>query len=133
MTAADQVTTGGCLCGAVRYRVTAPLERLVACHCSMCRRASGHFIAGASAPREALTVEGEVAWYDSTPGKVRRGFCPVCGSNLFWESLDKPAIDIWAGTIDGATGLTLEAHIYVADKGDYYEIADGVPQYPIVP
>jgi hypothetical protein len=127
------MTEGGCLCGAVRYRVDAPLSRLVACHCSQCRRSSGHFLAGASAPREAVTVAGEVAWFESTPGKIRRGFCPVCGSSLFWDRMGGPVIDIWAGTIDGPTGLKLESHIFVADKGDYYEIADGLPQYPGTP
>ena len=124
------MTAGGCLCGAVRYRVDGPLGDLAACHCSQCRRSSGHFIAGVSAERASVTVAGEVAWYESTPGRVRRGFCPVCGSNLFWDRMGGPTLDIWAGTIDGATGLTLGAHIYVADKGDYYEIADGVPQFP---
>jgi hypothetical protein len=127
------MTEGGCLCGAVRYRVDAPLSRLVACHCSQCRRSSGHFQAGASAPRAAVTVEGEVAWFESTPGKIRRGFCPVCGSSLFWDRMGAPEIDIWAGTIDGPTGLRLQSHIFVADKGDYYEIADGLPQYPGTP
>jgi hypothetical protein len=124
------VKTGGCLCGAVRYRVEGDLRRLAACHCSQCRRSSGHFLAGATADRASLTVEGEVAWYESTPGKVRRGFCPTCGSSLFWERIGAPEVDIWAGTLDGPTGLVLRDHIYVADKGDYYAIADGLPQYP---
>jgi hypothetical protein len=124
------VTTGGCLCGAVRYRVDGPLGEAGACHCAECRRASGHFIAGVSVARDDLTVEGEVRWFASTPGVVRRGFCPACGSNLFWDRLAAPTIDIWCGTIDGASGTRLTGHIFVAEKGDYYEIADGLPQYP---
>jgi hypothetical protein len=122
--------TGGCLCGAVRYRVEGEMGGLAACHCIMCRRSSGHFVAGVTVNRDTLTVDGEVAWYESTPGEIRRGFCPVCGSNLFWERIGAPQLDVWAGTIDGATGLKLLDHIYVADKGDYYEIADGLPQHP---
>jgi hypothetical protein len=120
--------TGGCLCGAVRYRVDGPLVDVIACHCSQCRRSSGHFAAATAAPREAVTVTGEVAWYESTPGKIRRGFCPLCGSNLFWDRMADRKLDIWAGTLDAPTGLRLAGHIFVADKGDYYAIADGLPQ-----
>lgn len=120
------VRTGSCLCGAVRYRVTGPMRPVVACHCTQCRKTSGHHVAATSAAREAVEVSGEVAWYRSSE-VARRGFCPVCGSNLFW---DGPGVNlsIMAGTLDGATGLTLVGHIYCADKGDYYEIADGLPQ-----
>jgi hypothetical protein len=124
------VKSGGCLCGAVRYRVDGPFGAVAACHCSQCRRSSGHYAAGVTVERTALSVEGEVAWYESTPGRVRRGFCPTCGSSLFWDRIGAEGIDIWAGTLDGETGLRLEAHIFVADKGDYYDIADGLPQFP---
>ena len=68
-----------------------------------------------------------LTWFDSSP-TARRGFCRLCGSNLFWEGKDLPYISITAGSLDSPTGLKLDRHIYVADKGDYYEIADGVPQ-----
>jgi hypothetical protein len=122
--------TGGCLCGAVRYRIDGEARGLTACHCSMCRRWTGHGFASVTVARGALTVEGEVGWYESTPGEVRRGFCPVCGSSLFWDRIGAPETDVLAGTLDLPTGLRLQHHIYVADKGDYYEIADGLPQYP---
>jgi hypothetical protein len=122
--------SGGCLCGAVRYRVDGPLDAVVACHCGQCRRASGHHAAATGARRGDVTIEGEVAWYESTPGVIRRGFCPVCGSNLFWDRMASDRLDIWAGTLDGPTGLGLVRHIFVADKGDYYTIADGLPQHP---
>ena len=122
------MTTGGCLCGAVRYRVDGPLDPVVACHCTQCRRWTGHHAAATSARREDVAVTGTVAWYESTPGVIRRGFCPVCGSSLFWDRLSSARLDIWSGTIDGPTGLRLVGHIYVADKGDYYAIADGLPQ-----
>ncbi|WP_375262053.1 GFA family protein [Palleronia sp.] len=118
--------TGGCLCAEVSFRVTGPLAPVVACHCSQCRRASGHFIAGSSVARDALEVEGEVRWYQSSE-KARRGFCPICGSNLFWDG-GGDRLSIFAGSLDAPTGLSMAGHIFCADKGEYYEIADGLPQ-----
>ncbi|WP_413720891.1 GFA family protein [Silicimonas sp. MF1-12-2] len=117
---------GSCLCGAVTYHVTGPLRPVIACHCTQCRKTSGHHVAATSAPRETIEIAGEVRWYQSST-TARRGFCPVCGSNLFWDG-PGANLAIMAGTLDSPTGLTLKAHIFCADKGDYYEIADGLPQ-----
>ena len=72
--------TGSCLCGAIRFEVAGELAPPDACHCSLCRRQSGHYWASTDVPRAALTVRGEdkLSWYRSSD-KVRRGFCPVCG------------------------------------------------------
>ena len=120
------MTTGSCLCGAVTYRVSGPLRPVIGCHCAQCRKTSGHHVAATSALRESVEVTGEVRWFRSSD-TARRGFCPACGSNLFW---DGPGANmaIMAGTLDGPTGLRMAGHIYCADKGDYYEIADGLPQ-----
>jgi hypothetical protein len=121
--------TGGCLCGAVRYSVDGPLRQVVACHCSQCRRTSGHHAAATAARRASVLVEGSVAWYESRAG-ARRGFCPTYESNLFWAGPDTTRLSIHAGTLDAPTGLRLAGHIFAADKGDYYEIPDGLPQAP---
>lgn len=122
------MTRGSCLCGAVRFRVTAPLRPVVACHCQQCRKTSGHHVAATSAPREAFEVEGEVTWYRSSE-TARRGFCGTCGTQLFW---DGPGLNmsIFAGALDGATGLKVAGHIYTGDKGDYYQIDPNAPQAP---
>jgi hypothetical protein len=117
---------GGCACGAVTYRVNGPLRPVVACHCTQCRVSSGNYVTATSALRADIAVQGDVTWYESSPG-VRRGFCGVCGSNLFWDTETSPNMSIFAGTIRGKSGLTLIGHIFTADKGDYYEIADGLP------
>ena len=121
--------TGGCLCGAVRYEVRGPLRAIVACHCSQCRRQTGHFMASTSCRREdlALTREDGLRWYQSS-ASARRGFCGQCGSALFWEGKGSDRVSIAAGSLDGRTGLKIAQHIFVADKGDYYAIADGLPQ-----
>jgi hypothetical protein len=120
---------GSCLCGAVRFEVAGELNPPDACHCSQCRKQSGHFYAGTDVPRAAVTVEGaeNVTWYRSSE-KVRRGFCATCGSALFWDPIHRDWIGVSMGAFDGPTGTRLKMHIFVADKGDYYEIADGLPQ-----
>ena len=118
---------GSCLCGAVTYDVEGPVSGASACHCSQCRKQSGHVWASAVAPERAVAIEGKVRWYAATPA-AKRGFCPVCGSYLFWKAHDEDTMSFSLGSIDGATGLTLEKHIFTAWKGDYYDIADGVGQ-----
>ncbi len=121
--------TGGCLCGAVRYEVRGPLRAVVACHCSQCRRTSGHFGAFTSTHAEdlALIEEEGLRWYRSSE-TARRGFCGVCGSNLFWEPVSGGRVSICAGTLTLPTRLATAAHVFVEDAGDYYEIGDGLPQ-----
>lgn len=120
---------GACLCGAVRVSVAGDLPPPDACHCSQCRKQSGHIWASTDVPRAALTVEGEdrVAWFRSSE-RVRRGFCSTCGSTLFWDPIGRYRIAVSMGLFDAPTGTRLAEHIYVADKGDYYEIVDGLPQ-----
>jgi hypothetical protein len=120
---------GGCLCGRVRYEVTGPLRPVLACHCSQCRRQTGHFMAATAAARKhfAMTRRAGLKWYVSS-AEARRGFCGRCGSTLFWDGRDRDYIAIAAGTLDGKTGLKIARHIFTADKGDYYTIADGRPQ-----
>ena len=120
---------GSCLCGAVRFSVEGELHAPDACHCSQCRRWSGHFWASADVPRSAVTIEGEdnLRWYQSSE-KVRRGVCSTCGSALFWDVPGREKIAIAMGAFDKPTGTQLGIHIFVADKGDYYDIADGLPQ-----
>jgi len=132
---ADQLTQpaggrGSCLCGAVRYEVHGPLRPIVYCHCSMCRRTSGHFVAASACEREFLEVHSNDAlrWYQSSPA-ARRGFCQLCGSNLFWEAVGAATISLMAGSLTAPTGLSARAHIFTADAGDYYDILDGLQRH----
>lgn len=121
--------TGACLCGAVSFEVVGDLPAPDACHCSQCRRASGHFWASTDVAKSAVTIHGEdqVRWFQSSE-KVRRGFCGTCGSQLFWDPVHRSKIAIAMGAFDAPTGAQLGKHIFTADKGDYYAIADGLPQ-----
>lgn len=121
---------GGCLCGAVTYEVSGELRPVLACHCGQCRKTSGHYWAATQAPIEAVKIsdpEGKLTWFESSDW-ARRGFCAGCGSSLFWEMQSKGVMSIAAGSLDAPTGLSISAHIFVADKGDYYEIEAGPEQ-----
>lgn len=124
----DNRRTGSCLCGAVTFRVTGPMRPVVACHCGQCRKATGNYVAATSAPRDAVEVTGDVRWFRSSP-EARRGFCATCGSNLFWDG-QGANLSIMAGALDAPTGLPLAGHIFCADKGDWYAIAEGERQAP---
>jgi hypothetical protein len=113
----------------VSFEVAGALPPPDACHCSRCRKQSGHFWASTDVPRTAVTIHGadNVTWFRSSE-KVRRGFCSTCGSSLFWDPIGKETIAIAMGAFDEPTNARLRIHIFVADKGDYYDIADGLPQ-----
>ena len=123
---------GSCLCGAVAFEIEGALGEVDGCHCRQCRRWTGHYLASTDVKRTALRVQGEksLKWYRSSE-KVRRGFCIECGSSLFFDPLDRNKHDwigISMGAIDKPTHASMALHIFVAEKGDYYELADGLPQ-----
>ncbi len=123
--------TGSCLCGGVTFEITGPLRPVVGCHCSQCRKQSGHFGAFTACDDADLqfTAQDSLAWYRASDA-AGRGFCKTCGSLLFWKGDGLSYTSITAGCINGATELKMEGHIYCADKGDYYEILDGSYQKP---
>ncbi|MBA3880395.1 MAG: aldehyde-activating protein [Sphingobium sp.] len=113
----------------MRFTIEGPLTPPAACHCSQCRKQSGHYWAASEVPRDAVTIEGadKLTWYQSSE-KARRGFCAICGSFLFWDLADNGRLDVAMGALDTPSGTRLHMHIFVADKGDYYTISDDVPQ-----
>lgn len=118
---------GSCLCQSVTFEVSGEPGSLSCCHCRQCRKQSGHVWASAQVPDGALEIDGEVRWFQSSE-KVRRGFCPTCGSFLFWKHEGEDRVSFALGAIDGPVGRRLEKHIFTHQKGDYYEIADDAPQ-----
>lgn len=122
---------GSCLCGAVTFEITGALRPPDACHCTKCRKSSGHVFVSTDVPRAALTIAGadHLTWYQSSE-KVRRGFCTTCGASLFWDPIYKDWIGVAMGSFDTPTDTKLGIHIFVAEKGDYYDLTDGLPQNP---
>jgi hypothetical protein len=107
---------------------------VINCHCSKCRRFHGHIGAYTATDRENLVLvrSDTLRWFrsvtDETPD-VHRGFCGQCGASLFWDPTGKPRISIAAGALDEPTGLATTGHVWVSQKGDYYEITDGLIQH----
>ena len=121
---------GGCLCGSVRFRYDGPLRPVVGCHCTQCRRTSGHYVAATRGERARLSFARDdgLRWYESSPA-VFRGFCGECGASLFWTRGGSDTMSIMAGSLDDPTGLRMVQHIYTADAGDYYRIGPGLPRH----
>lgn len=128
-----QIHKGSCLCGAITFEIHGPLSDVINCHCSQCRKQTGHYYATTTVQSKDLkftSPQADLSWYMASPN-AKRGFCKQCGSALFWkDEPEKPYIAIMAGALDEPSGLETKAHIFCADKGDFYDITDDLPQHP---
>jgi hypothetical protein len=124
---------GSCLCGGIEYEVTGELGKVVNCHCSMCRKATGAaFRTRAAISTDAfrwLAGEDLVSKYQSS-AKETRTFCRVCGATLPTFLAGNPAeIGLPLGTLDGDPQVRPSAHIFVGSKAPWFEITDALPQF----
>jgi len=127
----DETLTGRCLCGAVAFELRPPVRDVIVCHCRQCARWTGYAVAATAVTSENFRlIQGaeSLRWYAASE-HAERGFCSTCGSSLLWKPADGSRISVLAGALDPPTGLKIAAHIFVADKSDYYEIADGAPLF----
>lgn len=93
--------SGGCMCGAVRFRAAGAPIRVGLCHCETCRRNSGSmFLTFAVFPRDRFLVEAGETGYLQSSIKGRRHFCRDCGSPLFSEWSDTDSFDVYVGALD---------------------------------
>lgn len=115
---------GSCLCGEVTYRLNGPLRPVIVCHCTQCRKMSGHFTGATQSLATNMEITGEsLKWFRSSD-VAERGFCGTCGATLFWRRFGNLHVSIYAGTLDGETGLREAGQIHVEAKGDYYDLPD---------
>ena len=124
--------TGGCLCGGVRYRIDGDCRDIICCHCENCRRTHGHVAAYTALDQSALTLVSAhtLQWFHDASPDTYRGFCNRCGASLFWDARDGgKRISVAAGSLDDSGSLQTIGHVFVAEAGSYYEIADGLPGY----
>ncbi|MAD45851.1 MAG: aldehyde-activating protein [Oceanospirillaceae bacterium] len=123
--------TGGCQCGATRYRVQGTLIDASICHCSMCRKASGApLTAWATYPRQAFAyTHGKPAIFRSSD-LAEREFCPHCGAQLAFRFSAAPDdLDVSISTLDDPDAVQPQFHIWVKNKVPWLVIGDDLPQY----
>ncbi|MFC1749280.1 GFA family protein [Pseudomonadota bacterium] len=124
---------GGCLCGAVRYEINGPINNIVCCHCSKCRKAQGGAFAtnGFVFKQDFTFLKGEASLrgYESSPGQTKY-FCSCCGSPIISKNLKRPdQLRIRLGTIDSEIDERPEAHIFVGSKACWEDVGGDLPQY----
>jgi hypothetical protein len=128
--------TGSCLCGAIRYTVTAPVMDLRACHCTHCQKSSG---AGGSVnavvPSEAFRItQGTPKRYDAKADSGRtlhRYFCGDCGSPIYSQRATNPGmVVVRAGTLDNAGAMKITAHIWTKSARPWSYIDPATTRHP---
>ncbi len=122
--------SGKCMCGAATWIYSGPVTRNLVCHCDSCQRAtSSPFTAFVGIDPKRLTLSGEVNDYQSSPGTYR-GFCPVCGTRLYFRSEKWPAeIHMHAATLNDPSAYTPDAQVVLADKAPWLNHLTDVPQF----
>jgi hypothetical protein len=124
-------TEGGCLCGAVRYRVTAPAVSTSNCHCTMCQKAAGApFVSWMTFPIECFVItKGKIKIFKSSMN-AERGFCDTCGSALTFADTDDPGlIDITTATADDPTAWPPTHHIWTSTRIPWLHAKEDLPSY----
>lgn len=124
-----QTATGGCLCGKVRYEISQPVEKVIACHCLHCQKASG---SGAShntpVPLGAFRVTaGTPKCYEDMADSgniLRRYFCGDCGSPLYSQRTKTPEmVVVKVGTLDDSDAMTLVMNIWTKRARPWMHLA----------
>lgn len=122
---------GGCLCGAIRYRVDGPPVDAGYCHCRICQRSAGAPVLAWGTWQEAAFAWlcGQPKLFAST-ASGRRAFCPGCGTQLLFLSLGEPGVlDVNLVTLDDPLAFPPDYHIHTASRLGWFETADRLPRH----
>jgi hypothetical protein len=127
---------GSCLCGTVRYEITAPFTAMLSCHCSMCRK--HHGAPFATYANTALSgfrwTSGERALgHYAASANYSRSFCTTCGSVAPSLMPEADLAFVPAGNLEGDPGIRVQGHMFVGSKAPWYVIADSLPQHEAYP
>jgi hypothetical protein len=118
MNGMNDARTGGCLCGQVRYRISAPAGPARICWCRDCQRIAANGTANAIFPSAAIEVTGALAEHTKAAdsgNRVTRRFCPQCGTQLFSDSSGRPGFTVVRlGTLDDPSSVAPSANIWAA-------------------
>jgi len=124
----DPVSTGGCQCGAVRYRISGALAEPHICHCRMCQKAAGNYFMPLAKARKSdfSLTRGEPGWFHSSD-PVRRGFCAKCGTPLFLETVGTELLYVTLGSLDDPTSLPPTRQCGTEAKMPWFGNLEGLP------
>lgn len=129
--------SGGCACGAVRYRLTAQPTETSWCHCSHCRKSSGApAVPYTTLPREGFILDlgAENLRSVKLTDFAERLFCAKCGSPIATRLDHQPQeIDITVATLDDPEALPPEFHIFTQSEVSWARHADGLSRYARTP
>ncbi len=123
--------TGGCHCNAIRYEAEDRTVNRTICHCTDCRGTTGApCVAWFSVRAGAFRyIQGAPTQYHSS-GHATRAFCAACGTQLTFSDHGRPGeIDITTCSLDDATGVEPQDHIYTASQVPWLVLPDGLPRY----
>ena len=118
---------GRCLCGAVQYTADEVDTDLHGCHCSMCRRWGGGPALAASVGNVTFEGTEHITRYASSEW-AERGFCSVCGSNLYYRLTAADHYIMQMGTFDDQSDFTVTGEIYIDEKPEGYALAGDHPR-----
>ncbi len=119
--------SGSCVCNSISFEAT-NLKDIWYCHCKQCRNITGHYMAASQVKLKNINIKGKVKWF-YVSNKARHGFCPDCGSQLFWRNDDNDYMSVCAGSLDDSKCLAARGHVFVKEKAKYYDITDNLAQY----
>ena len=123
---------GGCLCGALRFRVVIRPIDTGYCHCTLCRRSTGApVLAWASFPVDAFSyTEGQPTHYASSTWGHRE-FCNQCGTQIaFREAEPAKTVDVNVGCMDEPSDFAPACHIHAEDRLSWFDTSDDLPRHP---
>lgn len=129
-----ELLKGSCLCGKIRFEYSGELGPVTLCHCTQCRKSNGTaFAANSEIERSNFKIVsgGElIREFESTQGKFR-AFCKECGSPIYSRRDSIPdKLRIRLGLMDTRIDIKPSFHIFTDSKAEWYEICEGLPQYP---
>jgi hypothetical protein len=120
--------SGGCQCGAVRYRIDGPLADPHLCHCRMCQKASGnYFVPFAHVPKSSFVITRGALRYFHSSDPVRRGFCARCGTPLLLETISSDVVYVMLGSLDDPAAVAPVAQYGIEARMPWFRTLDGLP------
>ena len=123
-----QAHSGGCQCGAIRYRIAGELSYPHLCHCRMCQKASGNLFMALAGVRatDFLLMRGEPSWFQSSE-PCGRGFCRDCGTPLFFRTKGSPYISVTIGSLDKPEAAKPVSQDGVESRLSWFDEIFGLP------